>query len=66
MIPYGILAPNRVGTHENADWPLRPDRRFRFVSLSARITTTSDFVSKVQFNLDPALPFVVRHGSALP
>ena len=39
MIHYGILAPNRVGTPEDADWPLRSDRRFRFVSLSAREAT---------------------------
>jgi hypothetical protein len=30
MIHYGILAPNRVGAPEDADWPLRADRRFRF------------------------------------
>jgi hypothetical protein len=32
MIHYGILAPNRVGTPEDADWPLRSDRRFRLLA----------------------------------
>ncbi len=41
MIHYGILAPNRVGTPEDADWPSRSDRRFRLSARSHRYPPVS-------------------------
>jgi len=58
MIPYEILAPDRVGTSENADWPLRSDRRFRF-SCQAVSTTQVEAV-KIIKDLGPGSAGVPR------